>query len=122
MQWLMAFPSQQEWANNVSQSGIVTVYLLLIVFAVLGLLVVLLTLGQKLMVALAKANQKRKSKKAHDATGTVPAAETAALPQAMECDEDDPQLVAAIMAAISVVMEKETHKKAKFVVRSIKRL
>ena len=110
--------------QNIQSSGIVTVYLLLIVFAVLGLLVVILTFGQKGLKAVTKwtddLKAKRQDRKALRAAGQpVPPIEDA--PLAIEAGIS-PQVVAAIMAAVSCCMEQsQPGKKAKFVVKKITR-
>jgi len=101
----------------ISSSGIVTVYLLLIVFAVLAFLVIVLTVGHKVMEAVGSKlkNRKKKEKKQE---ALPQAASTPALPQ-----EDEEEVVAAIVAAVTMMLESEApQKKAKFVVRKIERV
>ena len=101
----------------ISSSGIVTVYLLMIVFAVLAFLVIVLSVGHKVMEAVGGKwkNRKKKEKKQE---ALPQAAETPALPQ-----EDEEEVVAAIVAAVTVLLESEApQKKAKFVVRKIERV
>ncbi|MBQ4444207.1 MAG: OadG family protein [Clostridia bacterium] len=102
----------------ISSSGIVTVYLLAIVFLVLAFLVVVLSMGHRVMQAVTDSvkNRKKKGKDKEEALPSAPAAP--ALPQG-----EDEEEAAAVMAAISVILEREApQKKAKFVVRKIERV
>lgn len=101
----------------ISSSGIVTVYLLMIVFAVLAFLVLVLSVGHKVMEAV-RGKWKNRKKKEKKQEALPEAAPVPALQQ-----EDDEEVVAAIVAAISVMLESEApQKKAKFVVRKIERV
>lgn len=101
----------------ISSSGIVTVYLLLIVFAVLAFLVVVLSVGHKVMSSV-QTKWKGRKKKDKKQEALPEAAPAPALPQ-----EDEDAVVAAIIAAVTVLLEAEApKKKAKFVVRKIERI
>jgi hypothetical protein len=105
----------------IQSSGIVTVYLLLIVFAVLGILVVILTLGQKGLNGLTKCKDKLKAKREarKQSKQATPPIEDA--PIAIE-EGISPEVVAAIMAAVNCCMEQTAPgKKAGFIVRKIAR-
>lgn len=99
----------------ISSSGIVTVYLLMIVFAVLAFLVVVLTIGHKVSGIVRTKLAARKAAKQ----------KAAALPQSeapAPVEEDDAE-VAAITAAVYMMLASEApQKKAKFVVRKIERI
>ena len=103
----------------ISSAGIVTVYLLLIVFAVLAFLVVVLSVGHKASGALKTKFAARKAAKEKGNAEQLPAApDVSALPA-----EEDEAVVAAITAAITVILESEApHKRANFVVRKIERI
>ena len=99
----------------ISSSGIVTVYLLLIVFAVLAFLVVVLSVGHKLMQA---AGKMRKSKKHVEEAVALPSA-----PAQVFSNADEEAEVAAITAAITMILQAEAPQKTvKFVVRKIERV
>ena len=102
----------------ISSAGIVTVYLLMIVFAVLAFLVVVLSVGHKVSGALkAKIARRKEGKQA--AKGEALPADNTPLVSA----EEDEAVVAAITAAITVILESEApHKRANFVVRKIERI
>ncbi|MBO4535366.1 MAG: hypothetical protein J5755_05460 [Clostridia bacterium] len=110
----------------IQSSGIVTVYLLLIVFAVLGVLVVVLTLGQRGLGVVTKCTDavKAKLKAAKDkrlARKAPPQPPIEDAPLAIEAGIS-PEVVAAIMAAVSCCMQAEVPaKKANFVVKKIVR-
>ena len=106
----------------ISSSGIVTVYLLMIVFAVLAFLVIVLSVGHKAMQSVQRARQARKAAKAakKEENKTLPVAETPTIDAPAQEDEET---VAAITAAISMILQTEApQKKAKFVVRKIERI
>lgn len=107
----------------ISSSGIVTVYLLLIVFAVLAFLVVVLSIGHKAMEGaqkkIAAAKEKRLAAKADAKKSDLPASPAVPLLQ----EEDEAEVVAAITAAITMILQSEApQKKANFVVRKIERM
>ena len=119
--------------SNIESSGIVTVYLLLIVFAVLGVLVLILFFGQKLLKLVTKCSDaiKAKLKSSKEKHLARKAERKAAKADVQPPIEDaplaieagiDPQVVAAIMAAVSCCMQAEAPgKKANFIVKKIAR-
>ena len=101
----------------ISSSGIVTVYLLMIVFAVLAFLVIVLSVGHKVSQTLVTKWKSRKAK-----APAAPALPEAAPVPALSA-EDDAEVVAAIIAAVTMMLQQEApQKKAKFVVRKIERV
>ena len=107
----------------ISSSGIVTVYLLLIVFAVLAFLVIVLSIGHKVMQAIQKKREVVKQARAAKKAQQLSASEPVVALSAAGDSEDEAEIVAAITAAISIILQSEApNKKAKFVVRKIERL
>ena len=105
----------------ISSSGIVTVYLLMIVFAVLGILIVVLTVGNKLLSAIMRGMQGAKAKRlARKQQAALPAAPVVV---GQDVQQDDDAEIAAITAALAVVLQQEVKtKKSTFVVRKIERI